>query len=93
MLTATAAQLQALIATRPAQTLAQAARLAFAELAQAEADLADMSGREVGRIVVGAMPLSRSYLLPRASARFRQHRTTLPIKALDGPFGDQMAGL
>jgi DNA-binding transcriptional LysR family regulator len=82
-----------MIATRPAQALAQAARLAFAELAQAEADLAELAGREVGRIVVGAMPLSRSYLLPRAIARFRQHRATLPIKALDGPYDDQMAGL
>jgi DNA-binding transcriptional LysR family regulator len=82
-----------MIATRPAQALAQAARLAFAELAQAEADLAELAGREVGRIVIGAMPLSRSYLLPRAIARFRQHRTTLPIKALDGPYDDLMAGL
>ena len=80
-------------ATRPAQALAQAARLAFAELTQAEADLAELSGREVGRIVVGAMPLSRSYLLPRAIALFRKHRATLPIKALDGPYDDLMAGL
>lgn len=82
-----------MIATRPAQILAQAARLAFAELAQAEADLAELSGREVGRIVVGAMPLSRSYLLPRAIAVFRQSRATLPIKALDGPYDDLIAGL
>jgi LysR family transcriptional regulator, regulator for genes of the gallate degradation pathway len=82
-----------MIATRPAHALAQAARLAFAELAQAEADLAELAGREVGRIVVGAMPLSRSYLLPRAIARFRQHRATLPIKALDGPYDDLMSGL
>jgi LysR family transcriptional regulator of gallate degradation len=82
-----------MIATRPAQALAQAARLAFAELSQAEADLAELTGREVGRIVVGAMPLSRSYILPRAIARFRQHRATLPIKALDGPYDDLVAGL
>lgn len=82
-----------MIATRPAQTLSQAARLAFAELDQAEADLAELVGREVGRIVIGAMPLSRSFLLPRTIARFRQHRTTLPVKALDGPYDDLMAGL
>lgn len=81
------------IATRPAQALAQAARLAFAELDQAEADLADLLGREAGRIVIGAMPLSRSYLLPRAIARFRQRHLTLPIRALDGPYDDMMAGL
>jgi DNA-binding transcriptional LysR family regulator len=82
-----------LIATRAAQGLAQAARLAFAELDQAEADLADLGGREVGRIVVGAMPLSRSYLLPRTIARFRARRPTLPVRALDGPYDDLIAGL
>ncbi len=82
-----------MIATRAAHALAQAARLAFAELDQAEADLADMLGREVGRIVVGAMPLSRSHLLPRTIARFRARRPTLPVKALDGPYDDLMAGL
>jgi LysR family transcriptional regulator, regulator for genes of the gallate degradation pathway len=82
-----------MVATRPAQALAQAARLAFAELDQAEADLADLAGREVGRIVVGAMPLSRSYILPRTIARFRKRRPTLPVKALDGPYNDLIAGL
>jgi len=82
-----------MVATRPAQALAQAARLAFAELDQAEADLGEVSGREVGRIVVGAMPLSRSYILPRTIARFRKGRPTLPVKALDGPYDDLIAGL
>lgn len=82
-----------LVATRPAQALAQAARLAFAEIQQAEADIGDLVGREVGRIVIGAMPLSRSYLLPRAIARFRTRRPTLPVKALDGPYADMVAGL
>jgi DNA-binding transcriptional LysR family regulator len=82
-----------LVATRPAQALAQAARLALAEIDQAEADLGDLTGREVGRIVIGAMPLSRSLLLPRAIARFRRRRPTLPVKALDGPYADMMAAL
>lgn len=82
-----------LVATRPAQALALAARLAFAEIEQAEADMAEITGREVGRIVIGAMPLSRSYLLPRAIARFRNRRPTLPIMALDGPYADMMSGL
>ena len=81
------------VATRAAQVLAQTARLAFAELDQATADLAELQGREVGRIVIGAMPLSRSFLLPRAIGLFRQHRPTLPIRALDGPYDDMMTGL
>jgi LysR family transcriptional regulator of gallate degradation len=42
-----------MVATRPCRALAQAARLAFSEFEQAEADLAEFDGREVGRIVVG----------------------------------------
>ena len=82
-----------MIATRLCQTLAQAARLAFYELGQADADLADFDGREVGRIVIGAMPLSRSSLLPQALARFRVARSTLPVTILDGPYDDLLAGL
>lgn len=82
-----------MVATRAAEAVARAAQLAFAELEQGEADLADLLGREVGRIVIGAMPLSRSYILPRAIAEFRKRWPTLPIKALEGPYDDLMAGL
>lgn len=82
-----------MLATRPAQALALAARLAFAELDQAEADVAELTGREVGRIVVGAMPLSRSSVLPPAIARFRQLRPRLPILVHDGPYDELLAGL
>ena len=82
-----------MVATRLATRLAQAAQLAFAEFDQAEADLGELIGREVGHIVVGAMPLSRSSLLPDAIARFRQRRASLPIRALDGPYEDMMTAL
>ena len=82
-----------MLATKAAQGLAQAARLAFAELDQAEADVAEMTGREVGRIVVGAMPLSRSSILPAAIAGFRARRPTLPILIHDGPYEELLAGL
>lgn len=82
-----------MLATRAAQALAQAARLAFAELDQAEADIAELAGREVGRIVVGAMPLSRSSVLPAAIAAFRRLRPRLPILVHDGSYEDLLAGL
>ena len=82
-----------IVATRMAARLAQAAQLAFAEFDQAEADLGELVGREVGRIVVGAMPLSRSSILPDAIARFRKQRPSLPIRALDGPYEDMMTAL
>ncbi|WP_233283430.1 LysR family transcriptional regulator [Agrobacterium tumefaciens] len=80
-------------ATKAANTLAQAARLALAELTQAEADLADANEQEVGKIVIGAMPLSRSFVLPRAIANFRKHRPTTPIQILEGPYADLLGGL
>jgi LysR family transcriptional regulator of gallate degradation len=82
-----------LVATRPARALAQAARLAFAELEQAEADLAEFDGREVGQIVIGSLPLSRSVLLPQALVAFRKIRPRLPVKVIDGPYDALLAGL
>lgn len=82
-----------MIATRAAQAVAQAARLAFAELEQAEADLAEALGQEVGRIVVGALPLSRSHLLPRAIGQFRRTRPTLPLRIVEGPYTELLAAL
>jgi LysR family transcriptional regulator, regulator for genes of the gallate degradation pathway len=82
-----------MIATKTAQAMAQAARLAFAELDQAETDLHEMNGKEVGKIVVGAMPLSRSKVLPQAIVAFRKQRPNLPLKILDGPYDDLLAGL
>ncbi|MFC2968500.1 LysR family transcriptional regulator [Acidimangrovimonas pyrenivorans] len=84
---------QGVMPTRASTALARAARLAFAELAQAEAELGDLAGREVGRIVIGATPLARSHILPRAFAAFRANRPRLGIKVLDGPYSELLAGL
>lgn len=81
------------IAQRATRALAAAARLALAELDQAQSELAELAGREVGCITVGAMPLSRACLLGPAIARFRQGRPTLRIAVKDGPFADLSLGL
>lgn len=82
-----------LIASRASVKLAQAARLAFAELEQAEADLAEIDGREVGQIVVGALPMARSVLLPQAVAAFRIQRPHQPLRIVDGVYDDLLVGL
>lgn len=82
-----------LVASRAARRLAQAARLALAELAQAEAELAEIDGREVGKIVVGALPMARSVLLPQAVAEFRLIRPQQPILVVEGHYNDLLAGL
>lgn len=82
-----------LVPTPACRAIARAAQLAFAELRQAEADLAEFDGREVGVIAIGALPLARSVLLPRALAAFRRLRPTLPVSVLDGRYDDMLAGL
>lgn len=82
-----------LVPRRACLTLCRAARLAFAELDQAEADLAEFDGRIGGRIVVGALPLCRSNLLPSVLVAFQKERPGIPISVLDGRYDDLLAGL
>ena len=82
-----------LVPTRPALALAQAARLAFSELEQAEADLAELDGREEGRITVGALPLARSVLLPAALSRFRAQRPRQKLRVVDGLYSELLTAL
>lgn len=81
------------VPTRAVRNVPMAARLAMGELDQAAADGADLVGRDVGRIVIGAMPLSQSVLLGPAIALFRTHRPTLPIRVIEGPYDELVLGL
>jgi LysR family transcriptional regulator, regulator for genes of the gallate degradation pathway len=82
-----------IVPTRACVALSRATRLAFVELEQAQAELGDLAGREVGEIVIGAMPLSRSHVLPRALAAFRQAHPNLPVKVLEGTYDELLGGL
>jgi len=82
-----------MIPTRPCRRLTQAARLAFAEFDQAETDLAEFDGRDAGRIVIGALPLSRSVVLPEAMARFHALRPGQRVTIFDGSYDEMLAGL
>jgi LysR family transcriptional regulator, regulator for genes of the gallate degradation pathway len=84
---------QGVIATRPLRQLVTVMRLALRELDQAQADLADLSGRDVGGVVIGAMPLARAVLLGPAIALFRNNWKTLPIRIIDGAYTDLSAAL
>lgn len=82
-----------MIPSRLAQNAARSARLAFAELQQAEADLAEARSHSAGSIVIGGMPLSRSAILPAAIASFRERRPSLPIRIIEGPYTELLGGL
>jgi LysR family transcriptional regulator of gallate degradation len=79
--------------TREAQRLARGAMLAFAEIEQARAELAAMSGGESGRTVIGAMPLARSFLLPRALIEFTDAYPRHNVSILEGAYESLLASL
>lgn len=79
--------------TREAEKLALRARLAFAEIAQAQAEVASAKGRGSGSTVIGAMPLARSVLLARAVLEFAAARPEHAISILDGPYESMLDAL
>jgi len=79
--------------TREAQRLARGAKLAFAEIEQARAELGASYGGESGRTVIGAMPLARSFLLPRALIEFTNEHPRHSISILEGSYENLLAEL
>ncbi len=79
--------------SRQGQILVQQIKLAFAELTQGLAEVAALEGQETGRIVVGAMPLSRHFLLPAAINAFSRRFPDMEVHAVDGPYEELLHGL
>src|SRR5205809_501168 len=79
--------------TREAEKLALRTRLAFAEIAQAQAEVAAVQGTGSGSTTIGAMPLARSVLLARAVLEFTAARPEHGISILDGPYESMLAAL
>jgi DNA-binding transcriptional LysR family regulator len=74
------------VPTREAERLARRARLAFAEIEQARAEVAALSGAESGRTAIGAMPLARSFLIPRAVIDFMRERPAHTVAIVEGTY-------
>eukprot|EP00873_Tetraselmis_striata_P032177 jgi/Tetstr1/452441/TSEL_039477.t1 len=81
------------IPTRSGQLLAQAAQLAFAELAQAEMEITEAIGQGTLSITIGGMPLSRSYVLPGTIADFQTMHPQVHFRIVEGPYETLLAGL
>ena len=84
---------QGMRASRAAQSLSRAARLALGELAQAEAELAAIDGVAVGPIRVGALHLARAAWLPAALAAFRRRCPGHAVSIIDGAYGALIGAL
>jgi DNA-binding transcriptional LysR family regulator len=79
--------------TREAEKLARRVRLAFAEIAQARAEVHALSGGESGRTVIGAMPLARSFLVPTALLEFTQQYPEHSVAIVEGTYEHLLASL
>jgi DNA-binding transcriptional LysR family regulator len=72
--------------TEQGRRTARAFRLARAELEAGLSELAALSGRETGRIAIGAMPLCRARLLPKAVSAFHQEHPESKVVIVEGSF-------
>ena len=74
--------------TGPGRLLARRFRLAEAELRACLIELANLRGENVGKIVIGAMPLSRARLLPSACAAFMADQNAIVVEVVEGAYAD-----
>ena len=68
-------------------------RLGEAELRSAMSELALLEGREIGRITVGAMPLSRARLLPAAVTAFHALHGEVSVGIIEGSHAELVGPL
>jgi LysR family transcriptional regulator, regulator for genes of the gallate degradation pathway len=82
-----------LLLTREGERLAHGARLAAAEMRQAGDELAQARGGGGGRSVIGAMPLARTLIVPRAVLAFAAEEPRHVLSILDGPYDTLLSAL
>ncbi|USG62234.1 LysR family transcriptional regulator [Sneathiella marina] len=79
--------------TAAATIWARYAKLAFAELSQTYMEIEEFKGIDTGRIVVGTMPLARSFVLPSAINAVTKKRPGIEVSVIDGPYEELLHGL
>jgi len=72
--------------TRAGSQLAFRCRRALSELRSIESDLAALRGAVEGSVVVGALPLSRTLILPTAIASLIKHHAQLRVRTVESPY-------
>ena len=72
--------------TEPGEALLRRAKLALAELRIAEEEVASFQGRLRGRVIVGALPLSSSFLIPQAVTKLVDLHPEVNVTIVDGTY-------
>lgn len=80
-------------ATRDAEVFSRCIRLAFAEVTQALAEIDSLRGNASGVTVIGAMPLSRSFLIPTAVIAFKREHPEHEVSIIEGTYEHLLAAL
>jgi DNA-binding transcriptional LysR family regulator len=81
------------VLTARGAALARRFSLAEAELNSAIAELQRLHGQEVGRIALGAMPLSRAKLLPDTISKFHRLHPTVNVAVVEGSHAELLGPL
>lgn len=84
---------RSLLLTPMGERRARGFRLAMAELRAGLAEVAAWQGKAGGRIVIGAMPLSRARWLPKAIIRFAGQHPGVDIAVLEGSHSELVGPL
>jgi len=85
--------MQGMIATDAGAKIVSRARRIFAELRHMEADVAAIAGTTQGSIVIGALPLGRTDLLPTAIAASLHRHPKIRVTTVESPYEALVAGL
>lgn len=80
-------------ATWQTRQIARNASLFFAEIAQGVTEVMEQQGTGSGTVSVGALPYSRSRLVPQAVSKLLEEMPDTAIRIIDGPYEEQLHGL
>lgn len=75
-------------ATKAAQNLAKATKLAFSELRQGIYEIHALQFQDVSTIALGSMPLARTTILPKSILLFNERHPDVNVKVIEGPYPD-----
>jgi LysR family transcriptional regulator of gallate degradation len=84
---------QGMIATDAGARIVSRARRIFAELRHMRSDVAAIAGTTQGSIVIGALPLGRTDLLPTAIAASLNRHPKIRVTTVESPYEALVAGL
>ncbi|HRJ62546.1 MAG TPA: LysR substrate-binding domain-containing protein, partial [Azospirillaceae bacterium] len=79
--------------TDAVRKLVAAGKRIFAELRHMEADLSALAGTQQGTVIIGALPLGRTHIVPTAIAGTLSHLPKIRVRMVEAPYDALVSGL